>query len=585
MPLEHQYIVTNDIPALKELGHEVAMVVDFDGANYVRQEGMGLLLGTYEQDCRHWAKDGTPADFGIELLPEDLGRIESALEVATHRIPVLAEAGIKRVVNGGMVFSPDGNPIIGPMPGVPGYFLAAGCMAGFSQGGGVGLAVCNWIVDGEPGMDVFAMDVTRFGGGYATRDYVLGKTTENYQRRFIIPCPNEELPAARPARTTPIYAGLRAAGAVFGAAAGWEVPLWFAGSVEHAHETPSFRRSNAFGPVGEECRAVRTAVGLWETSCYCKIQISGKDAAAWLDGIVANRMPREDGRISLCPMLTPSGRILGDVTVMRLASDRFLMMGSPVAESFYLRWLEDKVAGSPVKLRAVTGELTGIAITGPRARELLALVSNGDVSSSALPFMSVRRLSVAGADAWVARVSFTGELGYEIYSDVDTQKQVYHALLETGETLGLRHFGVRALNSLRLEKGYGGWGRDYTSDYTPDEAGMGRLVRVDKGDFIGRDAVTASRVRLPAKTLRLLAIETRDVDPFGNEAVFAQGQAIARLTSAAHSYTFDRGLGLAYLPAEVSGDMPLEIELLGERYRARVVHTAPYDPQGARLRA
>ena len=275
VPMEHQYLITNEIPELVAFGKEIPFTVDFDGAVYLRQEGKGLLVGTYEQDCRHWALGGTPLDFGVELLPSDVERIVAPLGKMLERMPVMLRAGVKRVVNGGMVFTPDGNPIIGPLPGHETAFVAAGCMMGLSQSGGIGLAVARWIIDGEPGMDVFAMDVCRYGD-FANAAYVRAKTRENYQRRFILPCWNEELPAARGVRTSPLYDRLAAAGAVFGVSAAYEVPLWYAPSGERAHEKPSFHRSEAFGPVAAECRAVREAVGLWETSAYCKLEIAGR---------------------------------------------------------------------------------------------------------------------------------------------------------------------------------------------------------------------------------------------------------------------------------------------------------------------
>lgn len=583
VPLEHQYIMTNDVPELTQLGREIPAAVDFDGATYLRQERRGLLLGTYEQNCRHWAVEGTPPDFGIELLPPDLERITEPLSRVMHRMPALRKVGIKRIVNGGMVFAPDGNPVIGPLPGQPTAFVAAGVMAGFSQAGGVGLAVARWIVNGEPGMDVFAMDVARFGA-FANAAYVLEKTRENYQRRFILPCPNEELEAARPQRTTPIYGALRMRGALFGSAAACEVPLWFAEDPARAHEPPSFGRTNAFRPVSEECRAVREAVGLWETSSYSKIEVSGAAAAEWLDDVVTNRVP-QPGRVALCPMLTPRGRILGDISVARVTDDRVLLMGSPAAEPVYLRWLNAQPGVERVRLATRTNELCGFAITGPRSRELLARICRQDVTNAAFPFLTVRELTVGLAPVTALRMSFTGELGYELYMSPEYQRHVYNALIKAGAPLGLRLFGLRALNTLRLEKAYGGWGREYTQDYTPVEAGLNALLKVDKPSFIGREALLQQLSTTPVKRLRLLAIRSRDPDPVGGEPVLCAGTSVGRLTSAAFGHTVGYSLGLAYLPAEFNPfTEDLEIELLSARIPARVLNEAPYDPTGAKLR-
>lgn len=578
VPMEHQYIVTEDVPELAALDREIPAAVDFDGAAYLRQERRGLVLGTYEQDCRHWAVSGTPADFGVELLAPDLERIAEPLATVMRRMPALQRAGIKRIVNGGMVFSPDGNPIIGPMPGDPTAFVAAGVMAGFSQGGGVGLAVARWIIDGEAGIDVSAMDVGRFGV-YASRTYVLEKTRENYRRRFILPYPNEDLGAARPLRTTPIYPELIAIGAVFGSAAAMEVPLWFAGSPERARETASFGRTEAFPVVAEEVRAVRERVGLWEASSYCKIEVRGARAAEWLDSLVTNRVPQTAGRVSLCPLLTARGRLLGDVTVARLAQDRLMLFGSPAAERVYLRWLlAHRAEGIDVLSR--TDDLCGLSLTGPLAREVLARTTLDDVCDSAFPFFAARELDVGLARVLALRVSFTGELGFELYMPPQYQLHVYRALMEAGRPEEIRLFGVRALNSLRLEKGYGGWGREYTQDFTPAEAGLQRLLRTDKA-YVGKDAALRQLTTAPERTLRLLAIESADPDPCGGEPVLLNGTPVARLTSAAWSYTVGFALGLAYLPATGAS---LEVEIQGKRVPARVLTEAPYDPSGSRLR-
>jgi dimethylglycine dehydrogenase len=584
VPMEHQYLITNEIPELAAFGKEIPYTVDFDGAVYSRQEGKGLLVGTYEQDCRHWALDGTPLDFGVELLPPDVDRIVAPLGKMLERMPVMLRAGVKRVVNGGIVFTPDGNPIIGPLPGHETAFVAAGCMMGLSQSGGIGLAVARWIIDGEPGMDVFAMDVCRYGD-FANAAYVRAKTRENYQRRFILPCWNEELPAARGVRTSPVYDRLAAAGAVFGVGAAYEVPLWYAPSREQAQEKPSFHRSEAFEPVAAECRAVREAVGLWETSAYCKLEIAGSGAETWLEGILANRVPGDVGRICLCPMLTPRGRILGDFTVLRVESDRFIMFGSPSAEALYLRWLRRQLPPAGVTIRNRTHELCGFCITGPRARELLARVTTADVSAAGLPFLRGRSFEVGLANTLVLRLSFTGELGYEIYMAADEQRHVYQTLVEAGSSLGLRHFGLRALNSLRLEKGYGTWGREYSSDYTPDEAGLSRFISIDKGPFVGREALLRERSQPLRRRLTLLAIESSDPDPVGGEPVFVAGQPVTRLNSAAFGHTMGCALGFAYLPAEVAAQSPSDmcVQVLSQRLPARILE-APYDPLGFKLR-
>jgi dimethylglycine dehydrogenase len=582
VPMEHQYLLTNDIPELVALQREIPVGVDFLGAHYFRQERKGLLLGTYEQDCRHWALSGTPEDFGTELLPPDLDRMSGELAKAMERLPALADAGVKRVVNGGMVFSPDGNPIIGPLLGQPTAFVAAGCMAGFSQCGGIGLAVANWIVHGEPGMDCFAMDVARFGP-FATTPYVLAKTTEGYRRRMIIPCPNEQLEAARPVYMSPVFDRLADRGALFGQNAGWEVPLWFAGDRSAAHERPTFRRSNAFPHVGEECRAVRHAAGLLDASSYCKFAITGEGAAAWLDRIVAKRVP-ELGFIRVCPMLTPAGRLVGDATVFHIDHDHLLIVGSPAAETVFLRWLQQhRVPG--ISIRVITHNYSVLALSGPRSRDILAPLTQSDLSSKGLAFFTSKIITIGLTPVLIARVSFTGESGFELYVSPSGAQALYDDLHRVGDAMGLRDIGVRALTSLRLEKGYGSWGSEYSQSYTPAAAGLERWIELDKPEFIGRDAALAQRRTDPELRLTVLKIDSVAIDPAGGEAVFSGGLPIARLTSGAHSYTYDHGLGLAYLPSRVARGDVLEVEILGDRYPAIPLSTAPYDPTGLKLRA
>src|SRR5688572_262506 len=584
VPMEHQYIVTNDIPAVAALEREVAMCIDFDGESYLRQEGKGLLIGTYEHGCKHWAVGGTPQDFAHELLPNDIDRIWSALEVAMERYPCLADGGIKRVFNGGMVFAPDGNPIIGPVRGLSNYFLACGVMAGFSQGGGVGLAVAQWITEGEPGMDVFAMDVARFGA-HANAAYVLEKTTENYRRRFTITCPNEELPAARPLKTTPAYGAFQKAGAAFGALYGWEYPLWFAGEGKEAKETPTFRRSEAFARIGEESKAVREAVGLFESSCYAKFDVTGPGATAFLDRLSSNKLPQADGKTALAPLLTPKGQVFGDLTVTRLAADHYLMIGSPTAIVYYQRWFDCHRGAGDVAIRDVTADWTGFSLTGPKARDVLGELVSEDISHKAFPFLSARRMTVGLADAIVIRVSFTGELGYEIYTAPEHQLHVLERLRAAGNAHGLKLCGMRALNALRLEKGYGSWGREFSVDYTPAEAGLGRFVRLDKGDFIGRDAAQRILAEPPKRRVAIFAVGDGDVDPMGNEPILAGAEVVGRLTSGAYMFHVKHSGGLGYIRSDLAdASRQLEIEILGERRPARILKNAPYDPEGKRLR-
>jgi dimethylglycine dehydrogenase len=584
LAMAHHYLVTEDLPEVLERDAELPHCIDFGAEIYLRQEGKGLLLGTYERDCRPWAEHTTPADFSHELLEPDLDRIAPSLELAFQHFPALGRAGIKRVINGPFTFAPDGNPLVGPVPGLRNFYVACGVMAGFSQGGGVGLSLASWMVEGDPGMDVFAMDVARFGD-FATRAYTNAKVRENYSRRFSITFPNEELPAGRPLRTTPIYDRLKAKRAVFGAAFGLEHALWFAPEGASPHEVPTFRRSNAHGPVGKECRAVRAGVGILEIANYGKHEITGPGAEAWLDRLLAGRLPRE-GRIALSPMLSPKGRLMGDFTVSRLGPERFMIVGSGAAERFHLRWFEAHLPKSGVAVRPISTERLGFAIAGPKSRELVARVANEDVSAAALPFFGVRPIDIGGAPAHLARVSFTGELGFEIYVDAAYELAVYDALVRGGEDLGLVHFGGRALNALRLEKSFGAWLREYTPDYTPQQAGLARFIVFEKGDFIGRDAALRQRDEAPSHRLVTLVVDAADADAYGDEPVLAEDRVVGFVTSGGYGHTVGASIALAYLePACAVPDAALAVTILGEDRPARIAPQPLYDPSAARMRA
>jgi dimethylglycine dehydrogenase len=581
--MEHQYLVSDDIPEVYNLETELAHVMDPGGESYFRQEGRGLVIGIYEQDCDAWSVDSTPWDFGLELLPDNLDRIADSLEMAYHRYPCLETAGIKKVINGPFTFAPDGNPLVGPVPGLANYWSACAVMAGFSQGGGVGLTLAEWMVGGEPSRDVFAMDVARFGD-YCTKPYTLAKVRENYQRRFAITYPNEELPAGRPHHTTPawdIWDGQRA---VFGSAYGMEHANYFAPEGEERFETPSFRRSNAFKTVGEECRAVRTAVGINEIHNFGKYDASGPGAEAWLDHVMAGRLPRE-GRISLTPMLSESGRLIGDFTVMRLGPDRFQLTASYAAQGYHMRWFERHLPDDRVDLHNVSRERIGFQIAGPNARQLLGRVTEADVSNEALPFLSVRHIVAGGIDAIVARVSYTGDLGYEIYVPAERQAALYEALAGAGADLGLRPFGMRAMMSLRLEKSFGSWMREYKPDYTPMETGMDRFVDYGKPGFIGRAAALAEKENPPKRRLSSFVVDAADADVVAWEPIWKDGAVVGHVTSGGYAHYVEKSVALGFLPVEMIADAAeFEIEILGEMRRATLFTEPLFDPKSARMR-
>ncbi len=581
-PMEHQYFVTDDIPEVYERGEELPHVMDPAGETYLRQEGRGLVIGIYEQKAVPWAVGGTPWEFGHELLNDDLDRVAEPLEAAFRRYPCLGRAAIKRTINGPFTFAPDGNPLVGSIPGKPGLWSACAVMAGFSQGGGVGQSLAEWMVEGEPARDIFAMDVARFGD-WTGPDWTRLKVTENYQRRFSISYPNEELPVGRPLETTPAWGLWDARRAVWGQGYGMEHANYFAPEGAPRHETPSFRRSNAHDAIGAECRAVRTAVGINEIHNFGKYLVTGPEAVGWLNHLMANRVP-EVGRMALTPMLSPAGKIIGDFTMARLGEAEVQLTASYSAQSFHMRWfLAHQMDG--VEIRNVSRERLGFQIAGPNARAVLAVATGADVSNAAFPFLSVRQLSIGHIPVLAARVSYTGDLGYELYVRREHQVGLFHALMAAGEPHGITPFGMRAMMSLRLEKPFGSWMREYRPDYTPAETGLDRFISWRKNDFVGRDAALRQRETPPARRLTSFVVDADDADVVAYEPIFDADSVVGFCTSGGYAHHAGASVALGFLPRErVEDGAAFTIEILGERRPARV-RTAPlFDPEAARMR-
>ncbi|MAU52309.1 MAG: glycine cleavage system protein T [Roseovarius sp.] len=583
-PMEHQYLVTDEVPEIAAIidgGGEHPHVMDPAGESYLRQEGRGLCIGFYEQPCRPWAVDGTPWTFGHELLPDDFDKIEDSIEFAYKRFPALARAGVKSVIHGPFTFAPDGNPLVGPVPGLRNYWSACGVMAGFSQGGGVGLMLAQWMVEGECERDVTAMDVARFGD-WIGPGYTLPKVIENYQKRFSVSYPNEELPAARPLRQTPMYDIFDAMGAVWGAQYGLEVVNYFATGDEPRYETPSFRRSNAWEATAREVRAVREAVGINEVHNFGKYLVTGENARAWLDRIMAGRIP-QPGRLALTPMLSPKGRLWGDFTVSCLNDETFQLTASYGAQAVHMRWFE-RNATEGVRVENISDRLTGFQIAGPKARELLAACTRDAVAD--MKFMDVRRATIGMVDCLVQRVSYTGDLGFEIYCDPMAQRALWDTLWTKGQTHGMRPFGMRAMMSLRLDRFFGAWLREFSPDYTPGETGMDRFIAWKKNaDFIGRAAAEAERAAGAARELVAFEVDALDADVNGYEPVWIDGAVRGFCTSGGYSHHAGKSVALALIPRErAQPGLEAEIEILGERRAARLLTEPLLDAEGARMR-
>ncbi|MEM9129638.1 MAG: FAD-dependent oxidoreductase [Pseudomonadota bacterium] len=583
-PMEHQYLVTEEVPEIAEIidgGGEHPHVMDPAGESYLRQEGRGLCIGFYEQPCRAWAIDGTPWEFGHELLPDDYDKIEDSIDFAYKRFPALERAGVKSVIHGPFTFAPDGNPLVGPVPGMRNYWSACGVMAGFSQGGGVGLMLAQWMTEGECERDVSAMDVARYGD-WITPGYTLPKVIENYQKRFSVSYPNEELPAARPFCRTPMYDRFDAMGAVWGHQYGLEVVNYFAEGDEPRFETPSFRRSNAWEATKREVRAVREAVGINEVHNFGKYRITGAGARDWLDRIMAGRIPKP-GRISLTPMLSPKGRLIGDFTVSCLSEETFQLTASYGAQAYHMRWFQLNDAEN-VRVENISDRLNGFQIAGPKARDLLAACTREDIAD--MRFMDVRKFCVGMVDCLVQRVSYTGDLGFEIYCDPMAQRALWDVLWSAGQPMGLKPFGMRAMMSLRLDRFFGSWLSEFSPDYTPGETGMDRFISFKKNtDFIGRAAAEAERAEGAARKLVAFEVEAEDTDVNAYEPVWINGKVQGFCTSGGYSHHAEKSIALALIPTNLANEgLEVEIEILGQMRPARLITEHLFDPDGNRMR-
>ncbi|HEV7254741.1 MAG TPA: FAD-dependent oxidoreductase [Mesorhizobium sp.] len=584
IPTEHQYFVTETIPEIAALGRRLPSVADRDGEYYLRQEGLGLLIGAYERDMRFWAEGGTPQDFGHELFPDDLGRIEENMMRAIERVPAVGEAGVKRVINGPMIWSPDSAALFGPVPELKNYFCCAGIIPGFSQSGGLGKLAAEWMIEGEPSLDMFAWDMARFGQ-WAGKSFTKARVQDQYTHRFKIHFPYEERQAGRPVRSRPACDTQRELGAVFGLNYGWEHPLWFAAPGEPREETTGFTRQNWWAPVGREARMLREHAGIIDISNFAKYAVTGPGAEAWLNAVFANRMPRETGRSCLTPLIGKRGGIAGDFTVTRLGQDEFLVIGSGMAERYHGRFFRMVPLPEGTAFRSVTEALCGFNVAGPRAREILQRLTNADLSNEAFPFMRSRRITVGGVDVTALRVSFTGDLGWELYCPADAQVPLYRALLDAGRDFGAGPVGSRALLSLRVEKGYGSWGREYSPEYWPQEAGLDRLAKLDK-PFLHRDAYAALAHKPPRDRLVMLKVEANGADASGGEPIFlSDGTPAGQVTSGAFGHFVGQSLALGYVKNGLAqpGDR-LSVAILGRPHEAILLDRPPFDPDGLRLR-
>jgi dimethylglycine dehydrogenase len=615
IPVQHQYIVTEAHPEIvkrKAQGlPEMGVLRESDSSWYMREEAGGLLLGPYEKGTPACYVDGPSADSEYELFPEDLDRLGPHIETAIARVPAFGEVGVKKVYNGAIAYTPDGSPIVGPAPGVKNFWLNEGHSFGVTAAGGAGWQLAEWIVEGEPSIDMLGVDPRRFGP-YADKGYLIEKNEEAYAKVFTLHYPDEERAAARPLRQTPCYGRMKDLGAVFGSVYGWERPNWFApqgyglsdedlarpdvllnenhppvAEGERPREKWSFRRSNYFKFAGDECRNVHDNVGIMDMSAFAKCEVSGPGAEVWLNSILTNRVPKKAGRVTLSYLLTRRSGVRAEFTLTRIGPERFYLISAGALETHDLDTLEKLLpADGGVLIDKVTTERGVLVLAGPRSREVLAKVADIDVSNEAFPWLTARRLSVKAAGLIAMRVNFVGELGYELHHPIEMQNAIFDALMTAGAPFGIRPFGIRAMDSLRLEKSYKLVGRELSIEYAALESGLERFVDFDKGPFLGRDALLAWRDKGFQNTLVTLEVQgVTDADARGSEPVTKNGAMVGRTTSGGYGWRTGKSLALAMVNPEfsqVGGEV--DVRILGETRRAVVIPDSPYDPANKALR-
>ena len=579
-PLKHHYLISDSIPLLDEIDFEVPMTVDLEGFTYLRQDQNGVLLGIYEIDYEHWAMDGAPWDYGMELFQEQTDRIEQELIMGFERYPVLQDVGVKTWVNGAFTFSPDGNPLVGPVPGKPGYWCACAVMAGFLQGGGVGKSLAEWMIHGEPEADVYGMDVARYGAFAENKEYIRQTTGQFYSRRFVMTYPNEQLPAGRPLKMAPAHDAMTEAGCKWGCSWDLEVPLYFA--EKGFEETPSLKRSNAFNIVAKECQGVRKGVGLLDISGFSRFEVSGPNAEAWLDRIMASRLPKP-GRAGLAPMLSPEGKLKGDLTIFNWGDGKWWIMGSYYLREWHMRWFNDHLDDG-VSIRDLGEEIVGFSLAGPKSKEVISRLTDQPIGD--LPFLGCGRFDIGMIRAHVGRLSVAGELGYEINCRMGDHIALRRMLLEAGAESGIFEYGFNAMLSLRLEKSFGIWSAEFTQGYTPGMTGMDRWIAWDKGDFIGKEAAIAERNGDgPEMVLVTLEVDAGDADASGYEPVWDGDDRIGFVTSGGYGHTIGKSLAMALIRKDLANiGQALTVHVVGVARNAKVIEPSPYDPKGKVMR-
>ena len=579
--MEHHYLVTENIPTVEVLHNELPVIRDTDSHFYLRQESNGLLFGSWEKDCRAaWNGKSAPWSFGQELFNNDLARLEENLAMIFHRLPELHSTGIKQITNGAISFSPDGRPIVGPMPGVPGFFVACGFVGGIAQAGGAGLAMSQWILNGETELNLDFMDVARFGD-WTTKEFARERTYEIFPKRYEIIYPAMEHQSGRSLKLTPINNDLIKLGAIMGQSNGWERPLWYAPDGVEAQDEPSFQRPNWWEHVGNEAKGMASGCGLTEMSTYGKFLITGSDALEFLNYVGSAKAPERPGKIALSLLLNDRGGIVGDIIIDCRNGNEFYLVGATLGVLFYQRWLEAHTGGFNVKIKNATSHYAAIGISGPNSRALLNSLSNNCFDE--FPYMTSKDLEINGIACRALRVSFSGELGWELHCPISNQKALFDALMNCSKNYGLVLIGSRAMGMLRLEKGYRSLGAELTTEITPHAAGLQRFCS-SKKNYIGRKKIDSEKKTPPKKRFVTLDVDLLAPPCWGDEPIFSNGELIGYVTSGGMGWRCNKMLAVGWIDASKIGigDM-LEVQILLKSYNAKVVSDPIYDPENQLL--
>ena len=584
--MSHQYLVTEPVEDLIGREHKLPLLRDPDISYYLRQERDGLILGPYEAKATvHW-QDGIPKEFAYQLWPDDLDRLEYYINDAMARVPLLAKAGIQRVINGPSPYSPDGNPYIGPVRGLKNFFQCSCFSFGIAQSGGAGRLTAGWIVNGKPEWDIWSIDSRRFGD-FATIPYTTERATELYRREYATAFPVEEWEGGRPAFVTPLYEKLKNKGARFGARGGWERAVWFHRDGIEPNPEPSFRRPAWHKAVQDEVRAVRERVGIMDMGGFTKLIVSGKGAETFLDHLVCGRLPKQ-GRLALTWALDDHAGIVSEFTITRLSADKFYLCSAASAHEHDLEWIESHLPeDGSVRIDNVTHQYGTLIITGPKSREVLAAVTDAKLDNENFPWLSAREIEVGFTRFWALRVGYVGELGWELHAPLAALPDLYDRLWKAGEVHDIRDFGVYAMDSMRIEKGYRGWKGDITREYTPLMASLDRFVAFNKSDFRGRDALTREREKGPKERLVLVALDDAgEYDAPSCSTVWHQGKRVGIVATSAYGHHTNTSLSLAYVQPQLAVEgTKLEIEICGQMCPAHIVPEVFYDPNNDRLKA